>query len=521
MSPEKGLVSTARGPAGPPTPDPTSESTIPPAGSAATAAVDGSDRRSRLDRTPLRVKLVLAVVALSAVVLVLAAVAATTALRGFLLEQVDVRLRSTFDQVAAQIEPTRVFLPPGFYVDVLDPQGQSVLARTRSLGPDVPDLPVLDAREVADRIGEPFTAPSVSGESDWRVMARPVPGDRTLVVATSRAEVDSALGRLVLLQAIIGAVALVVLAIAGSVLIRRSLRPLQEIESVAGDIAAGDLGRRVPDPDERTEVGRLAAALNGMLARIESAVRDREIAATTAYQSEQRMRQFVADASHELRTPLTSIRGFAELYRQGAVPDGPETGRAMARIESEAGRMNVLVEDLLLLARLDERRPVQHSAMDLLPLAIDAVYDARAVAPDREIELVTGKGPVPVVFGDEAGLRQVLGNLVSNALTHTPHGTPVQVRVRVDAAVVVVEVVDHGPGLDDAQAARVFERFYRADPARSRAAGGSGLGLAIVLAITASHRGRVEIDSTPGRGATFRLLLPRAPGAGEGNTVGR
>lgn len=482
----------------------------------AAGALDGSGHRSRLDRTPLRTKLVLVVVALSAVVLALAAVAATTALRGFLLEQVDVRLMSTFDQVAAQLEPNRVFLPPGFYVDVLDLQGRSVLTRSRSLGADVPELPVLDASEVADRVGEPFTAPSVSGDSDWRVLARPVPGDRILVVGTSRAEVDSALGRLVLLQVLIGAAALVVLAFAGSVLIRRSLRPLQEIESVAGGIAAGDLGRRVPDPDERTEVGRLAAALNGMLARIESAVRDREAAATTASQSEQRMRQFVADASHELRTPLTSIRGFAELYRQGAVPDGPETGRAMARIESEAGRMNVLVEDLLLLARLDERRQVQHAPVDLLPLAVDAVYDARAVAPDRVIELVAGEGPAPVVLGDEAGLRQVLGNLVSNALAHTPPATPVQVRVRVDGAVVLVEVVDHGPGLDDEQAARVFERFYRADAARSRAVGGSGLGgsglgLAIVLAITASHGGRVEIDATPGHGATFRLLLPRAP----------
>lgn len=507
MSPGKALVSPAPEATGPPTPAPDT----PPADGSVGAAVDPAERRSRLDRTPLRVKLVLVVVALSAAVLVLAAIAATTALRGFLLEQLDTRLRSTFDQVAAQLEPDRVFVPPGFYVDVLDPLGQSVLARSGGLGTDIPDLPVLDSGAVTSRFGEPFTASSVIGGSVWHVMARPVPGDRTLVVGTSRAEVDQALGRLVLLQVVIGAVALVVLGFAGSVLVRRSLRPLQEIESVAGDIAAGDLTRRVPDPDERTEVGRLAGALNGMLTRIESAVRDREAAATTAYQSEQRMRRFVADASHELRTPLTSIRGFAELYRQGAVPDGPETGRAMARIESEAGRMNLLVEDMLLLARLDEQRQMQRAPVDLLPLAVDAVYDARAVAPDRTVELVADAGPPPVVRGDEAGLRQVLGNLVSNALTHTPTGTPVQVRVRVQSALVVVEVVDYGPGLDDEQAARVFERFYRADPARSRAAGGSGLGLAIVLTITAAHQGRVEIDSTPGHGTTFRLLLPRAP----------
>jgi len=258
-----------------------------------------------------------------------------------------------------------------------------------------------------------------------------------------------------------------------------------------------------------------------MLARIESAVQDREAAATASSESEQRMRRFVADASHELRTPLTSIRGFAELYRQGAVPDGPDTGRAMARIESEAGRMNVLVEDMLLLARLDEKRPVRLTPVDMLPLAVDAVYDARAVAPDRAIEVVAGEGPEPMVLGDEPRLRQVLGNIVSNALAHTPAGSPVQVRVGLVDAAVVVEVIDRGPGLTAEQAARVFERFYRADPARSRAASGNGLtgaavsgnglGLAIVAAITASHSGRVEVDSAPGAGSTFRVILPYAP----------
>jgi two-component system OmpR family sensor kinase len=295
------------------------------------------------------------------------------------------------------------------------------------------------------------------------------------------------------------------------VVVRRSLRPLDEIEQVAEDIAAGDLARRVPEPDERTEVGRLAGALNGMLARIEQAVREREAAANAARQSEERMRRFVADASHELRTPLTSIRGFAELYRQGAVPPGEDSDRVMGRIESEAGRMNVLVEDLLQLARLDQSRPFVAAPVDLVPLVVDAAYDARAVAPDRDFRVETGGAPHAIVLGDEVRLRQVLANLVSNAITHTPDGSPIGIRLSTGSDQIVVEVIDRGPGLSEADVARVFERFYRVDAARSRAAGGSGLGLAIVHSIVLAHGGQVEVATTPGGGATFRVRLPAAP----------
>jgi two-component system OmpR family sensor kinase len=235
------------------------------------------------------------------------------------------------------------------------------------------------------------------------------------------------------------------------------------------------------------------------------------------------MRRFVADASHELRTPLTTIRGFAELYRQLATrePHDPaELDRLMRRIEDQAARMGLLVEDLLLLARLDQQRPLEQAPVDLLALAAEAVHDARAVAPDRQIELVLGDGDggsALVVLGDDQRLRQVLANLVNNALTHTPAGGPVEVRVGtapLDGRLgVAVEVVDHGPGLAPEQAERVFERFYRADPARSRAAGGTGLGLSIVAALVAVHEGTVQVDSVPGRGARFRVVLPLAPGA--------
>ncbi|MCW2617547.1 MAG: Sensor protein, partial [Modestobacter sp.] len=298
-------------------------------------------------------------------------------------------------------------------------------------------------------------------------------------------------------------------------LVRNSLRPLQEVEHTAQAIAAGDLSRRVPVGDERTEVGRLSAALNGMLGRIESSFRAQQASEEQARASEGRMRRFVADASHELRTPLTSIRGFAELHRQGAVHGPEDTGRIMQRIEAEATRMGLLVEDLLQLARLDQQRPLTLGPVDLAELAGDAVHDARAVQPERPLSLLLDPSltDVPVVQGDEARLRQVIGNLVTNALTHTPVDARVTVRLAEDAAdpgIVVVAVSDEGPGLAPADAHRVFERFYRADASRTRAAGGTGLGLSIVASLVAAHGGRVELTTAQGKGATFAVRLPRS-----------
>jgi two-component system OmpR family sensor kinase len=224
------------------------------------------------------------------------------------------------------------------------------------------------------------------------------------------------------------------------------------------------------------------------------------------------MRRFVADASHELRTPLTSIRGFAELYRQGAVQSPEDVARILRRVEDEAARMGLLVDDLLLLARLDQQRPLEQRPVDLLALATDAVQDARAVDPGRPVAVqVVGSPPGPVT-GDEARLRQVVGNLVTNALNHTPPGTPVLVSVGGEPGWAVLAVTDRGPGLAPEDADRVFERFYRADASRTRAAGGTGLGLSIVAALVAAHGGRVDVESAPGRGATFRVRLPQRQG---------
>jgi two-component system OmpR family sensor kinase len=310
--------------------------------------------------------------------------------------------------------------------------------------------------------------------------------------------------------------------------VRASLRPLAAIEQTAGAIAAGDLSQRVAEADSRTEVGRLGRSLNTMLAQIEAAFgaraqseamarRSEEIARRseeTARHSEERMRRFVADASHELRTPLTAIRGFAEFYRQGAARTPEELNRLIGRIEETAERMGLLVEDLLLLARLDQQRRIEKAPVDLLAVAADAVQEARMVGTDHPIELSVEGGVAYQVLGDEPRLRQVLGNLLTNAVTHTPAGTSVTVRLRPGSLrgtpAVVCEVADEGPGLSPEEAERVFERFYRASPSRGREDGSTGLGLAIVAALVAAHDGRVEVDSAPGEGAVFRVLLPLA-----------
>nr|WP_203656072.1 HAMP domain-containing sensor histidine kinase [Actinocatenispora rupis] len=404
---------------------------------------------------------------------------------------------------------------------------------------------------------KPFSTGSNAGGQRWRVMVHPLTlggSKQYLVVSASMDSVNQTISRLISIEVIVGAAVLVLLAIVGAAVVTYSLRPLRDIERTAGSIANGNLGLRVPERDPRTELGRLGRALNAMLGQIEaafaaqagseyaarrsadSARRAADAAresAAAAHRSEAKMRRFIADASHELRTPLTTIRGFAELYRQRlnanraedvpATTDVPEVSapaarpeeadRLMARIEAEASRMGLLVEDLLMLARMDQQRPIAHEPVDLLAVAADVVSGARAVAPERDMSLRVGAGAdgPPVVLGDEPRLRQVLRNLVDNAMAHTPAGTPVEVRVRTEDGTAVVEVADQGPGLTAEQRDRVFERFYRVDKARSREAGGTGLGLAIVASLVTAHRGTVEVDSEPGEGATFRVRLPLAP----------
>ena len=358
----------------------------------------------------------------------------------------------------------------------------------------------------------------------------------TVAVAVNVTSEYTTLGRLAGIDLIVSLALILGLAIVGIAVVRVSLRPLTDIEKTAEGIAAGDLSRRVPDRDPRTEIGRLGRSLNAMLTQIEAAFRARADSEFAARRSEARMRQFVADASHELRTPLTAIRGFAEYYRQrGGLVQETDAGsleptdlnRIMRRVEQESARMGVLVEDMLLLARLDQQRPLEHRTVDLLALAADAVHDARVVAPDRSINLTVGAGAALLVVGDEVRLRQVIGNLMSNALAHTPDGTAIDVRIRSGSlaegrteppdrpagprSAAVLEVADQGSGLTPEQAAHAFERFYRADQART--SGGTGLGLAIVAALVAAHHGTVWVESPPGGGAVFRIALPLAPEA--------
>lgn len=326
-------------------------------------------------------------------------------------------------------------------------------------------------------------------------------------VAIDLSDVQHTVSSLVWLQIGIGVAVLAVVGIASFAVVQRSLRPLVEVEQTAAAIAAGQLDRRVPERDPRTEVGRLSLALNGMLAQIQQALASSESSAEKARGSEDRMRRFITDASHELRTPLTTIRGFAELYRQGAARD---VAMLLSRIESEASRMGLLVDDLLLLARLDVQRPLEHHRVDLLALASDAVHDAQAMDPKRTITLEVLDGPgTPEVFGDEPRIRQVLGNLIANALQHTPESADVTVRVGTDGDDAVLEVADRGPGMNEQGASRVFERFYRTDSSRARASGGTGLGLSIVESLVRAHGGTVGVTTAPGQGCCFRVTLPR------------
>jgi two-component system, OmpR family, sensor kinase len=465
-------------------------------------------------RTPLRVRLVIALLTLVAVALVATGLTATTQLRGYLVHQVDRDLPSIGDGPRGG---------PGNSDNggqLPERSRQEWVVITTPTGVRASTVPTIDGSppkitksQIASAGNDAFTVKSAGEGSDWRVLVRPVviQGTAYLYVhAISLSDVDNTVHRLVMLELLVGLAVLVLLGGAGYVVVRRSLRPLVEVEHTAAAIAAGDLTQRVRESDPHTEVGRLSRALNGMLVQIESAFRAREASEVAARASEDKMRRFVADASHELRTPLTSIRGFAELYRQGAAPKPEDVARVMRRVEDSAAQMGVLVDDLLLLARLDQQRPLERAPVDIVALAADAVQDAKAVAPDRAISLEVAAGDAAVVLGDELRLRQVLSNLVSNALSHTPGGTPVDVEVAVRSGEVHLSVRDRGPGLAPEDAARIFERFFRADTSRTRAAGGTGLGLSIVAALVAAHGGQVGVDTAPGAGATFWVRLPQA-----------
>ncbi|MFC3995368.1 sensor histidine kinase [Nocardiopsis sediminis] len=488
----------------------------------------------RLGPRGLRGRLVLTVLCLTAACLTAFGVTGVALLERSLMADVDHRLgglaRATAAGPAPGDLPDIPISPPPLPTDLrvleISPAGRVAWSVGQTTDDaDRPDISGLSAAELAGRAGTPFTLPGTDGGADWRVLTVRASDGSTRMVADSLAETERTLNRLIAIEAGIGAVLLVVLGVGAVTIVRLQLRPLTRIEGTAQAIAAGRLDERVPYDDPGTETGRLGRALNTMLGTLADSLSER---ARTAEQ----MRRFVADASHELRTPLSSIRGFAELYRQsrdqGRVQGGPEIDHWMERIESEAGRMGGLVDDLLVLARFDERPPLEPDDVDLAALARDAVGDARARAPGAPISL---DAPEPVrVVGDERRLRQVLVNLIGNALTHTPEGTPVRVEVGHGtvpaplaegavgvgalpagvASTAVVRVRDDGPGIAPDDAPHVFDRFYRPGGDRSRDRGGAGLGLAIVAAIVTAHDGRVVLGGADAgnQGTTFTVVLP-------------
>jgi two-component system OmpR family sensor kinase len=454
----------------------------------------------------LRARLLVGLLVLAAAGLAVAGVVTYQEQKGFLLDRVDAQLRSAIQapqQLRADLENSDANsarqLPVGTYAEIHWTDGGVV-----PLGPDLADLahpkiPTKVALNTAFTVRSPHyrvlagTVRVRTGELSGSFVTA------TLVVAIPMRDVDDTLHRLFLVELFVAFGVLLTLALLTWFVVKLGLKPLRQMEATAGAIAAGDLSRRVEVVDPNTEVGRLGIALNEMLHQIEHAFAERS-------QSEERLRRFVADASHELRTPLTSIRGYAELFRRGAADRPEDLAKTMRRIEEEAARMGVLVDDLLLLARLDQGRPLEREPVDLTRITADAVDDARAIAPDRPIEY-SPNGAV-VVPGDEARLRQVLANLLQNANRHTPPDTHVYVSVATDDTDAVIEVRDEGPGMEPEDAARVFERFWRIDPSRARMSGGAGLGLAIVSAIADAHGGRAEVDTEPGQGAAFRVYLP-------------
>ncbi len=390
-------------------------------------------------------------------------------------------------------------LPAGTYGELRDASGTAMASHVFSYGQDITADPKLP-RDMP--LGRVFTVKGENGdENSYRVYANHARGGDVAVVAAPLGEIDSRLNRLLAVESLVIVAVLLVLGSIAWAVVRVGLLPLDRMGHTAGAIAGGDLSQRVESTDPRTEVGRLGIALNAMLDRLERAF-------TRQRQSEDRLRRFLADASHELRTPLASIRGYAELFRMGAAREPEEIDKAMRRIEDEAARMGVLVEDLLTLARLDEIAEAPHSAVDLATLAEDAVSDARATAPDREIALTANGGAT--VLGDAHQLRQVLGNLLRNALVHTPAGTGIEVSVANGDGRVRLRVRDHGRGLPTDQADELFERFWRAEGGRERGRAGAGLGLAIVAAIVDAHGGQVGAANAPGGGAIFSVDLPQA-----------
>jgi two-component system, OmpR family, sensor kinase len=465
----------------------------------------------------LRGRLLIGVISLVVVGLLISDVATYALLQSSLISRIDSQLISGHNEAVGALggsgrgpaQPSQ--FPTGTVVELLGLDGSVVEAKvTTTIGATTPSarpvLPKTLANAGMDTAAAPITVEGTNGVAQFRMTDWPENsfGGQFVVLAIPLTPVLSTLSQLLQLEALIGVGVVAATALLALLIIQLGLRPLQRMGGVAADIAAGDLSRRVEPATTTTEIGRLGLALNGMLSQIEAAFAERT-------QSNQRLRRFIADASHELRTPLTSIRGYSEMLRRGAAESPTDADLARRRIEEESVRMSVLVDDMLLIARLDQGRPLDKKPVNLQAIAGDAAADARAVAPQREITL-SANGPV-VVEGDDTRLRQVVGNLVRNALVHTPQQTAIEIAVSTVDGVGRISVADHGPGLSSEEMVRIFEPFYRADPSRSRDSGGAGLGLSIVNAVVSAHGGQVHVKETSGGGVTFEVELPLATSA--------
>lgn len=486
----------------------------------------------------LRFRLVAAAVVTAMLGLLVVNVVAVVALRSYLLDQVDASLAavplgpgggarppqsSTSGTTTTQGTSTQIPAPSGTqgtpnqqfldnrYFARLDPTTGAVADSVS--GPALQSLAAPDLSGISAAIAAGGTLPTdviwladEAGNPEAyraRIVVPPAGSGQTqiMVVATSLSDVDATVRQVALVDAGVSVLVILGLIGLGTVLVRVGLRPLDDVEDAAQRIAAGDLDARAPHAEDATEVGSLARTFNGMVDAVAGALGERDA-------SERRLRQFLADASHELRTPLTSIRAWAELFRQGAIPASDEALGALARIEADAARMGVLVDDLLLLARLDQHPELRLAQVDLGALVVDVVESLSATAADHDVRVDAARGSD--VLGDDEALRRVVANLVRNALLHTPAGTHVRVHVQRLVSSVRLDVVDDGPGMAPEVAAQVFERFYRPDSGRSRAVAGSGLGLAIVRSLVEAHGGSVRLDTAPGRGCAFTVELPVA-----------
>jgi two-component system OmpR family sensor kinase len=465
----------------------------------------------------LRARLTIGLIALATIGIVVTDVVSYTALRGFLLQRVDDSLSGAFHSLTTAIpvahtqgvSPSTITtyeggIVPGFCVQVRQLDGRVSSSRclpqsTQTSFPPGPRYP----RQVRAGAGERyFTVAAVRGGGHYRVASSLEHGhpDYVLLIATPLTGAESTLHRLFLIELVVTLVVLALLAGAGFWFVGVGLRPLDAIGDTATAIAQGDLSRRVEQANDRTEIGRLGRVLNVMLGQIESAFQAREA-------SEQKLRRFLEDASHELRTPVAAVRAYTELLSLGAAREPADVERAMVGLEQASERMSALVDELLLLAHLDEGRPLASEPVDLERVVTEAVDTARALEPERPIAVETRP---TVVAGDAGRLRQLVDNLLANVRAHTPAGAPVHVTLDHEDASAVLRVSDAGPGIDADALPHVFERFYRAEAAQSRARGGSGLGLAIIAALAEAHGGSATVRSEPGEGATFTVTFPLA-----------